>query len=389
LLDFFVSYAANVLSIDQHVKHDAPPEIEGIQTMQQPGRRIADPTRLQRFASLALQRVGVPPADADLSAEILVDTDLRGIDTHGVMNLPSAYVQRLKAGLINARPNIELRRGSATTAVIDGDNGLGFVVAHRSMREAISMAEEHGSGWTSVCNSNHSGAGTYYVLMAARQGMVGIHFSSGGSTVGAPGGKGKLLGNNVIAMAAPAGRYAPFVFDMAPTMTVANRARMLEWDGLPMPEGWVIDTSGQPVIDPREYFDAGSSVLPLGGSVAQGAHKGFGLLLMADIFAGMLSGDGGSMIRARGAETHAFAALRIDAFTSAENFHGLMEAMIDKIHAAPTLDGMPRLRYPGERADQDYQAARTRGILLHPVLAQELTQMGEELGVPFAPVYRE
>jgi LDH2 family malate/lactate/ureidoglycolate dehydrogenase len=211
--------------------------------------------------------------------------------------------------------------------------------------------------------------------------MVGIHFSSGGSTVAAPGGKGKLIGNNVCAIGAPGGRFPPFVLDMAPTMTVANRAKMLQWDGEPMPLGWVIDDAGRPVTDPARYFDAGSAVLPLGGTVDGGAHKGFGLLMVADIFSGMLSGDGGSLLRRMGAESHFCGALRIDSFVPIALFHSLMEQMAEKLHQSPSLDASERLRYPGEGSDRLYRERKAKGLPLHPRLVEELRSLGQAHGV--------
>jgi len=206
--------------------------------MKHDGPKKVNPQRLERFVSLAFQRVGVPVSDADLTAKILVDADLRGIDSHGVINLYGTYIKGIQGGTINRKPEIQMSWGSPTTASADGDRGLGFVVSHRAMGECIKMAREYGTGWVTACNSTHSGAGAYYVLMAAKQDMIGIHFSTGGSTVAAPGGKGRLIGNNVLAFAAPGKKHGPFVLDMAPTMAIANKLHMLQWEGKTMPEGW-------------------------------------------------------------------------------------------------------------------------------------------------------
>ena len=263
----------------------------------------ADPAGLRRFMSAALRKVGVPDADADTTAEMLVDADLRGIESHGILNFHDYYYAKVRGGAIKARPDIAVRRGSPTTASVDGDNGLGFVVGHRAMTEAIAMAGESGSGWVTACNSNHCGAGTYYVRMAAERNMIGLHFSSGGSTVAGPGGTGRLVGNNVIAFAAPAKSHDPFVLDMAPTMAIANKLRKFGWEGKPIPEGFAVDKKGRYITDSDTYFREEGAILPLGSSPLYGIHKGFGLLLMSDILTGVLSGDGGSMLRKRGAET--------------------------------------------------------------------------------------
>jgi len=349
--------------------------------------RKANPEKLEQFASLAFQRVGVPRDDADTAARILVDADRRGIDSHGVINLYGTYIHGLRTGTINARPEITVALGSPTTASVDGDNGLGFVVSHRAMGECIRMAKEYGTGWATACNSNHSGAGAYYVLMAARQGMIGIHSSSGGSTVAAPGGKGRLIGNNVIAFAAPGGKHGPFVLDMAPTMAIANKLHMLQWEGKRMPEGWAIDSEGQPVTDPNVYFATEGAILPLGGTVANGVHKGFGLLLLSDILTGLLSGDGGSMFRKKGAHTHVFCALRIDAFPTGGTFKDLMDEMVDKLHATPTVPGVDHIRYPGERGHRIYEQRSAQGIPLRQNVVDDLAEMSEALSLSMGDIW--
>jgi L-2-hydroxycarboxylate dehydrogenase (NAD+) len=350
--------------------------------------RRADAPALEKLAAAALAKAGVPAADADLTAKMIVDADLRGIDTHGVMNLYPYYVRKVRDGIINGRPKLSFRQGSDTTAVLDGDNGLGFVVAHAAMERAIGMAEKHGTGWGSACSSNHCGAGAYYVLMAARRNMVGIHFSSGGTSVAAPGGRGKLIGNNVMAVAAPAGHHPPFVFDMAPTMSIANKAHLMSWKGEKYPEGFVIDGAGKPVIDPEGYFEKTSAVLPLGSDETHGVHKGFGLLLVSDLLSGVLSGDGGSLLRKRGAETHAFFALKIDGCLKVEAFEALMGELIGSLHGAPVLEGRERLRYPGERMDRTYRERREVGIPLHPMVVADLREMCGALDLDLDSIWK-
>ncbi len=349
----------------------------------------ANPKKLEQFISISLQKVGVPLNDALLTAKILVDADLRGIDTHGVMNLYRYYVKKIKDGIIKSKPEIKTYHGSPTTATMDGDNGLGFLVSHKAMSEAIKMAKEYGSGWVSAFNSNHCGAGAYYVMMAVKENMIGIHFSSGGTSVAGPGGKGRLIGNNVIAFAAPSKKFAPFVFDIAPTMTIANKAHILEWDNKKMPEGFMIDREGNPITDPKEYFDQKSAVLPLGSTITHGIHKGFGLLLISDILTGLLSGDGGSMLRRKGVDTHAFCALRIDAFLPVSQFEELMDEMIEKIHLAPVVEGAERMRYPGERGDMNYKERSINGIPLHPKVVESLQEMSNELNLNLDDIWEK
>lgn len=344
--------------------------------------------KLEQFVSSAFQKAGVPAGDADLTATMLVAADLRGIESHGVMNLPG-YIAGLRDGSINPTPSVRVSAGSPTTATVDGDRGLGFVVGHRAMRECLRMAKEYGTGWASAANSTHSGAGAYYVLMAAEQGMIGLHTSTGGSTVAAPGGKGRLLGNNVIAFGAPGKRHGPFVLDMAPTMAIANKLHMLEWEGRPMPEGWAIDREGRPITDPKVYFAMPGAILPLGGTAANGVHKGFGLLLLVDILSGLLSGDGGSMLRKKGEHCHAFCALRVDGFPGGAAFRDLMDEMIERLHAEPTVAGVSRIRYPGERGNLAYQERMAQGIPLQQQVVDDLRQMSRGLGLTLDTVWQE
>ena len=350
--------------------------------MKQYAPKKVNPERLERFVSSVFQRVGVPIGDADLTAKILVDADLRGIDSHGVINLYGTYITGIKDGSINCNPEIRISWGSPTTASADGDRGLGFVVSHRAMEECIKMAEEYGTGWVTAYNSTHSGAGAYYVLMAAKQDMIGIHFSTGGSTVAAPGGKGRLIGNNVLAFAAPGKNHGPFVLDMAPTMAIANKLHMLQWEGKSMPEGWAIDAAGRPITDPNVYFAEEGAILPLGSTAANGVHKGFGLLLLSDILTGLLSGDGGSMFRRKGEHSHVFCALRIDAFPTGGTFKDLMDEMVEKLHATPTLEGVGCIRHPGERGNLTYRERSAAGIPLRQNVVDDLKKVSEGLNLP-------
>jgi LDH2 family malate/lactate/ureidoglycolate dehydrogenase len=359
----------------------------GRQEMTEYAPKRVNHRKLEQFVSLAFQRVGVPVGDADLTAKVLVDADLRGIDSHGVINLHGYYVKGIQDGTIKSRPEIKISPGSPTTASVDGDNGLGFVVSHRAMEACIRMARDYGTGWATVCNSTHSGAGAYYVLMAAEQDMIGIHFSTGGSTVAAPGGKGRLIGNNVIAFGAPGREHGPFVLDMAPTMAIANKLHMLQWEGKPMPEGWAIDSAGRPITDPNVYFAQQGAILPLGSTPANGVHKGFGLLLVSDILTGLLSGDGGSMLRRKGEHSHAFCALRIDAFPTGGEFKDLMDALVEKLHATPTVEGVGRIRYPGERGNLTYKERSANGIPLRQNVVDDLQRMSANLNLSMDDIW--
>lgn len=349
--------------------------------------RRADVERLIEFASRCLQGVGVPVADADLTSRILVDADVYGTETHGIGLLYTHYIQLIRAGDINPTAHISVHRGSPTTVSIDGDRGLGMLVSHRAMTECIDMAAEMGSGWATAYNSTHSAAGAHYVRMAAERGMVGFHWSTGGSTIAVPGGRGRLLGNNPFSFGAPAARHSAFVLDMAPSTTIRPKIRLRAWQGRQMPEGWTVDSDGSPITDPVEFFEREGAILPLGSTAETGVHKGFGLLLMSDILTGVLSGDGGSLLRRKGEHSHAFGALRVDAFSTGEDFGETMDAMIDALHAARVSDPAYPIRYPGERAEQIAEDRRTHGIPLQNYVVDEMEAMGAELGVAMDDIW--
>lgn len=347
--------------------------------MQKPVR--ADPSRLRAFASQAFQRVGVPVGDADRTAAIMVEADLRGIDSHGVGHLHGLYIQGIEQGRINPAPDVRVSRGSHTTASVDGDGGLGFVVGYRAMSEAISMAGEHGSGWVTVGNSNHYGAGAYYAMMALDHDMVGFSFTSAGPLVAPPGGIEPLVGGNVIAVAAPGKQYGPFVLDMATCVVARGKIEIAARQGIGVPEGWATDTNGQPLTDPEKFFSEGGAILPLGSAVSHGAYKGFGLALVVEVLAGLLSGVGSFVPMTAGA-CHAFGALWLDGFPTATGFKGLMDAMIENIHSAPVIEGAAPVMYPGERENLTREERSKEGIPLHPRIVEDLQAMGEELGIP-------
>lgn len=347
----------------------------------------ADPGRLADFVAGSLRRVGVPADDAELVAEILVDADLHGIDTHGVALLYTHYIQGIQAQEINPSAKIRVDQGSPTTVSVDGDRGLGMLVSHRSMTECIRMAGQFGTGWATVHNSTHSAAGAYYARMAAAANMIGFHWSTGGSTIAVPGGSGRLLGNNPFSFAAPAGPDGPFVLDMAPSTTIRPKLRMLEWEDRPIPDGWCVDDDGQPITDPGTFFDVEGAILPLGSTSTNGAYKGFGLLLISDILTGVLSGDGGSLVRRKGEHSHAFAALRIDAFPTGGEFADSMSQVVAALRRARTSDAGESIRFPGERGNRTFAQRSELGIPLRRFVVDELAIMAEELELDLESIW--
>ena len=336
--------------------------------------------KLRQLAVRAFLKVGVPEDDARIAAGMLVHTDLRGIESHGVAHLASFYVGGIRRGQINPRPDIGIVRESAATAVIDGDRGLGFVVAHRAMSEAMRRAEATGAGFVSVRNSTHCGAAFNYAVMALDREMVGIAITTGGPVMVPPGGAGRAIGVNVISVAAPSGGV-PFVLDMATSVVAVGKLEIAARRGQPIPEGWAVDSDGNPATGPAGFF-RGGAMLPLGGTPDMGSYKGFGLAIAIDILCGILSGSGFSG-GLEGTFSHAFAALRVDSFIPIEEFKALMDAMAARIKATPRLPGVDQIRLAGEVEHELEQRRRAEGIPLHPQVIDWLRTMCRELDIEF------
>ena len=340
--------------------------------------------RLTDFAAKALQKMGVPEEDARITARILVAADLRGVDSHGVAHLAPFYIKRIRNGLINVNPQIKVFSNAPSTVIMDGDEGLGFVVGYRAMKEAMQRAETTGSGFVAVRNSTHFGAGAYYAMMALPHDMIGISLTQGGRGVVAPGSRGKGVGLNVISIAVPAKKEAPFVLDMATGVVAGGKLELARRYNTPIPEGWAVDMDGNPVTDVAK---ATGGILPLGGTPKLGSYKGFGLTVLVDILCSTLSGGlsipekefGPSIV---GKANHFFGALRIDGFMPADEFKERMDAMIQAHHKLPKAPGVDRIYLSGE-VELETEKQRSQGLTLHPSVLASLQEAAKELNIEY------
>ncbi len=343
-----------------------------------------DAGRLTDFSAKALQKMGVPEEDAQITARILVAADLRGVDSHGVAHLGPFYIKRIKDGLVNVKPQIKVFSNAPSTAIMDGDAGLGFVVGHQAMNEAMQRAETTGAGFVTVHNSTHFGAGAYYAMMALPRDMIGISLTQGGKGVVAPGGRGRGVGLNVISVAIPAAKEAPFVLDMATGVVAGGKLELARRNETSIPEGWAVDMDGNPVTDPAKVT---GGILPLGGTPQMGSFKGFGLTVLVDILCSTLSGgltnpeieSGPSTV---GKSNHFFGALRIDGFMPADEFKKRMDAMIKAHHDLPKAPGVDRIYLAGE-VEQETERQRSKGIPLHPSVLASLQDVAKELDIEY------
>ncbi len=337
--------------------------------------------QVQAIGEALFGKLGVPEADARQTVETLIEADLRGVESHGIAHLVDFYVRRIQRGTIRPTPNIQTVAETPSTAVIDGDLGLGFVISHRGIDLAIDKAKEVGTGLVTVRNSTHYGAGFHYALKAARQGMIGLSITTGGNIVIPPGAKHRKYGANVISVAAPTDRDFYFVLDGSTSAVAGGKLEIARRRGKDIPEGWALDEDGNPTTDPHSFL-RGGGLLPMGGSPSHGAYKGFGMALFADIVSGVLAGSGASLNLSPGSASHTFAAFRIEAFVPESEYRKHMGAMIDGLKDSELQPGVDEILIPGE-LESKLEADRVgRGTIpLHPTLVQGINDACEEFGL--------
>jgi len=314
---------------------------------------------------------------------VLTMTDLRGVETHGVSNMLRMYVRDYKAGKLDPRPGWRMVRESPGTAVIDAERRLGIMVGPRAMRLAVEKARNVGVGVVTVFNAGHFGAIGHYAMQAAQRDMVGVCFTGAGLSVVPTFASKPLIGTNPIALAAPARREAPMLFDAATSAIAGNKIRLAIRVGSPLLPGWVTDKDGvpimeeKPVFDRDEYFQA-----PLGGTREQGSHKGYGFALMAEVLSTLLSGALPTMLTPGSGSKNHFAAYNIEAFTDLEQFKDTMDDMLRTLRTAQPAPDQERVLYPGLSEHEEVEARRAKGIPLHREVVQWFAEVTGELGIP-------
>lgn len=344
------------------------------------------------FTKKILLKIGCSELHAQQGAEVLLSADMRGVDSHGVARL-SGYVRLWEKGRINSNPNIRITHETPSTAVVDGDGGLGLVVAPYAMNVAIEKAGKAGTGWVSVKNSNHYGIAGYHAMMALDHDMIGISLTNASPLVSPTFSKDRLLGTNPISVAIPAKEEPPFVADMATTTAANGKLEILQRKGNPAPMGWVQDKEGNPTTSSNGVKDGGA-LLPLGGDREHGSHKGYALGSIVDIFSAVLSGanygpwvppfvaflepDPNPVGEGIG---HFFGAMRVDAFRPADEFKSHMDNWIKRFRSAETTPGNERVLIPGD-PERELEAIRAKeGIPLLDPVVEDLTSLGEKFGI--------
>lgn len=343
-----------------------------------------DAEKLIVLASKILQSLGVPQADARITATVLVSADLRGVETHGMVSFIPFYVKGIREGKIKAAADIKVTDTDLAVATVDGDQGLGFVVAHRAMMEAIERAGKTGAGFVSVKNSTHFGPGFYYAMMALEHDMIGITMTSPIPEVVAPGSSIPAIGTNPLSVAVPGNKKPPFVLDMATSVVAGGKLRKAILEGKSIPEGWAIDSEGKPLTDPNKRLPAEGGLLPLGGSPLLGSYKGFGLAVLVEILCALLSGTAPGIARMQsGATSHFMGALRIGSFLPVDAFKQSMDDLISAFEALPRLPGVNNIYVAGGYEAEIEEERKAGGIPLNPKVLLDLKALAEEMGIEY------
>jgi L-2-hydroxycarboxylate dehydrogenase (NAD+) len=350
---------------------------------------------LREFSTRIFLHFGVSKADAAQAADVLASADLRGIDSHGVARLTS-YFELLSEGLINPTPKIKILRSTPSTATIDGDNGLGLVVGPQANKIAMDMAEKAGSGWVSICNTNHYGIAGYYVLQALKRDMIGWAMTNSTKLVTPLWGAERMLGTNPIAIAFPGKEEPPIVIDMATCAAAYGKIEMARRRGQPIPQGWGIDNQGRGTTNPDDIV-AGGALLPLGSDRERGGHKGYSLAIMVDVLCGALGGANWGPftppfalrqeIPARSVGKgigHFFGAMRIDGFIEADEFKRQIDDFVRTFRATRPAPGTSGPLIPGDPEREAEKVRSKEGVPLIMPVVEELRVISKKIGIPFS-----
>ncbi|RYE36839.1 MAG: Ldh family oxidoreductase [Sphingobacteriaceae bacterium] len=347
---------------------------------------------LRNFTQNIFLKMGCSLEHATLATDVLLRSDLRGIDSHGVARL-SGYVRLWKKGRINANPDIQIVHQTPTTATVDGDAGLGLIVAPFAMQVAMEKAEKYGSGWVSVRNSNHFGIAGYHALLAVEKDMIGFAMTNASPLVAPTFSNERMLGTNPMCYAFPAGKYPPLIVDMATSAAANGKLEIAQRAGKPVPEGWIQDENGDFTTDPHA-LKSGGSLLPLGSNREHGSHKGFGLSATVDILSAVLSGanygpwvppfvayldpDPNPVGTGIG---HFLGAMRVDGFRPVDEFKTHLDNWIERFKSARTTHPDQKVIIPGEPELEAELDRKANGIPLVDAVVKDLNELAAKLNV--------
>jgi len=331
------------------------------------------PERLKDCVTAIFVGQGLPENDALVVADSLVEADLRGVSSHGVVRVPT-YVNGLRDGSINPRPNVHLVVDTGSRAVVEGDGGMGQVAANHAMTLAVERAREHGIGAVGLRGSRHCGAMAYWAIQALAFDCIGFATTNAGLNMAPTGGLDKIIGNNPLAIAVPTSRQWPMVLDMATSVVAGGKLDVAAIRGQKIPLDWATDRDGHPTDDP--VVARKGLLLPVGGP------KGYGLAVMLDVLAGALSGArfGGGLGPPGSGQF--FMAIQVEGFMAVDTFKARMDEIIDQIHESRRAPGSERIFLPGEIEYEMAQRRAQGGIPLEEKIVEDLERLAREVDGP-------
>jgi LDH2 family malate/lactate/ureidoglycolate dehydrogenase len=356
--------------------------------LEDPSTQRVSPEKLKTFCAYALQSVGLDENDALTTAEVLVTTDMWGTFSHGTNHLRN-YIKKIRAGGINTKAKPEIILEGESWAIIDGHAAIGMVTAYKGMELSIQKAKKNVIGYVGVRNGNHFGAAGFYANMPIKHDMIGFAMSNADSNMSAPGGRKSVIGNNPFAYAAHAGEEYPIFLDIALSATAATKIVAAKAKGNKIPEGWIANGEGFPTTEIGDWPSVGS-LLPMAG------HKGYGLALLVEVLAAVLSGSSvtrevkgwlGPLIGEFPGTGHAFIAIDVGKIMPIGEFKQRMDEMIRNIKNSPKAKGSERIWLPGEMEWERRAVAIREGILLPEIVLNSLAKLAREVGRDFQDLF--
>ena len=358
----------------------------------------ADFDLLERFMTDAFEAIGIPKEDAAVCAEVLITSDKRGIDSHGIGRFKKIYIDRIKDGILNTKTEFEVVKDGPTTAVVDGHNGMGMVVGKRAMQMAIDKAKEYGMGMVAARNTTHYGIAGYYALMAIENGMIGITGTNARPSIAPTFGIENMLGTNPLTIGFPTDEEFPFVLDCATSVTQRGKIEAYSRLGKDLPEGWVIGEDGKTKTDSTQVLKdlvAGTAALaPLGGIGEQNAgSKGYGYATVGEVLSAALQNgsflkdllgydkDGNKIPYPLG---HFFIAVNTEAFLGLEVFEKVAGEIMRQLRASKTMPGAEKIYTAGEKEHEAWLYRKDKGAKVDTKLQQEIIEVRDEFKLSYS-----
>lgn len=352
---------------------------------------------LQKFMELGFEAVGVPATDAQTCAQVLIESDKRGIDSHGVGRFKPIYIDRIEAGIQNVITKVEVVRETKTTAVLDGGNGMGHVIGTQAMQMAIDKAKEYGMGMVAVRNSTHYGIAGYYPIMAAKNGMIGMTGTNARPSIAPTFGVENMLGTNPLTIGFPTDEAFPFMIDAATSITQRGKIEHYARIHKTMPYGWVIDENGEGVTDPdialKGLVDGTCALAPLGGIGEELAgYKGYDYATVVEVLSAALQG-GSFLHQLSGFDAHGkkqpyhlghfFIAIDVNAFTELSAFEKTAGDILRALRASKKAKGQSRIYTGGEKEYLAFLERSETGVPLNPAVRDSLTTVRDKYAIDF------